>query len=599
MNNVKKLKTRDEIDKKHKWAIESLYATDQEWQTDADKLEKYTESLSAYKNRLSESSTVLMDYLNLLWETSTLAERVYVYANQKLHENLSNTKYQSFASKAQNILIKLSGATSFFEPEILEMSETKIKTFIYEGKGLENYKKIFDDILRKKDHILSQELEEVLAKTEEISSAPSDIFALFNNADLKFPDITDENGNKQQLTHGRYITFMESPNREVRKEAFTSIYSSYSQFKNTLAATYAASVKKDVFYSKMRNYNSSLEAALDGGNIDPQVYNNLISTVNKHLPLLHEYVRVRKETLGLDEIHMYDLYAPMVKDVKKKISYDQAKKMVKEGLKAMGEEYTDLLQEGFDNGWIDVYENEGKRSGAYSWGAYGVHPYVLLNYQDNLNNVFTLAHEMGHALHSYYSDKTQPYPFAAYKIFVAEVASTCNESLLIHHLLNTTKDKKEQKYLINYFLEQFRGTLFRQTMFAEFEKDTHEMVEKGEALTEENLCKMYYDLNKKYYGDDIVVDEDIAIEWARIPHFYTPFYVYQYSTGFSAAMALSKRIMEEGEPAVKEYMRFLSGGGSKDPIDLLKLAGVDMSKEEPIVEALKIFKELLDKFKTL
>lgn len=599
MSEVKKLKTRDEMDDKYKWAIGDLYSTDQEWQTDANKLDEYIPSLASYKGRLSESAKVLMDYLNLFWKTSNLAEKVYVYANQKLHEDLANTKYQSFASKAQNILVNLSGTVSFFEPEILQMSEEKINSFIGEGVGLEKYKKIFDDILRKKDHILSQEIEEVLAKAGDISTAPSDIFSLFNNADLKFPDIKDENGHLAELTHGRYISFMESHDREVRKEAFTAMYSSYNSFKNTLAATYAASVKKDVFFSKMRKYSSSMEAELNDSNIPVSVYNNLISTVNKKLPLLHKYVQVRKEALGLDEIHMYDLYAPMVKDVNKNIPYEEAKEIVKEGLAPMGEDYLSVLQKGYDEGWIDVYENKGKRSGAYSWGAYGVHPYVLLNYQNNLNNVFTLAHEMGHALHSYYSDKTQPYPLAGYKIFVAEVASTCNESLLIHYLLGKTKDKKEKAYLINYFLEQFRGTLFRQTMFAEFEKTAHEMVESGEALTEENLCKLYYDLNKKYFGNDIVVDEDIAIEWARIPHFYTPFYVYQYSTGFSAAMALSKRIMEEGEPAVKDYMKFLTGGGSKDPIDLLKLAGVDMSKEEPIIEALEIFEDLLDKFQSL
>lgn len=599
MKQVKRLKTREEIADCYKWRMEDIYSSDKGWQDDLDKLEGVINSFSAYKNRLSESAGVLMDFLNLFWEASMIAEKVYVYSNQKSHENLSNTNYQSFASKAQNTMVNFSSATSFFEPEILEMSEERIYSFIDEGVGLEKYRKLFEDILRKKNHILNKEMEEVLAKTEEIGAAPSDIFSLFNNADLKFPNITDDSGNKVELTHGRYISFMESENREVRKEAFRAMYGTYTKFKNTLAAIYGASVKKDVFYAKMRNYNSSMEAALDGGNIPVSVYNNLINTVNKHLPLLHEYVKVRKEALNLDEIHMYDLYAPMVKDAKKVINYDQAKELVKKGLAPMGKEYASLLQEGFDNGWIDVYENQGKRSGAYSWGAYGIHPYVLLNYQNNLNNVFTLAHEMGHALHSYYSDKTQPYPFAGYRIFVAEVASTCNESLLIHYLLNQTEDKKEKAYLINYFLEQFRGTLFRQTMFAEFEKVTHEMVESGEVLTEENLSEIYFDLNKKYFGENIVVDGDIAIEWARIPHFYTAFYVYQYATGFSAAMALSKRIMEEGESAVADYMKFLTGGSSRDPIDLLKMAGVDMSSQEPIEKALAIFGDLLDKYKSI
>ena len=442
-------------------------------------------------------------------------------------------------------------------------------------------------------------MEEFLSKTEEIASGPSDIFALFNNADLKFPEIKGDEGNKTELTHGRYISFMESENREVRKEAFMAMYKTYTKYKNTLAAVYGASVKKDVFYAKARKYDSARHGALDGGNIPVSVYDNLIDTVNDNLNLMHKYVEIRKKALGVEELHMYDLYAPMVKDAKPTVLFEDAKKIVKEGLAPMGDEYLKVLEEGYENGWIDVYENEGKRSGAYSWGAYGVHPYVLLNYQDNLNNVFTLAHEMGHAIHSYYSDLNQPYALAGYRIFVAEVASTCNESLLIHHLIKKTTDKKEKAYLINYFLEQFRGTLFRQTMFAEFEKITHDMVEKGEILTEENLCKLYYELNQKYFGEGMTIDKDIAIEWARIPHFYNAFYVYQYATGFSAAIALSKKIMEKGEPAVRSYLEFIKGGNSKDPIDLLKVAGVDMSSSEPIKAAMETFKDLLEEFSQL
>ena len=594
----KKLRKREEISQEYKWAIEDMYANDQDWQEDFDKVAIKAKNCEEYAGRLATSPEILAEYLKLYWETSEVVERVYVYANQKSHENLGNTVYQGLSGKAQNLMILLSSSNSFFEPEILEMNEDKILSFIEANEFLKQHEKIFKDILRKKEHILTKEMEELLAKTEEIGSASGDIFTLFNNADLKFPEIKGEDGNKTELTHGRYISFMESENREVRKEAFFAMYKTYEKFKNTLAAVYNASVKKDVFFAKARKYNTAREAALDGGNIPLSVYDNLINTVNDHLYLMHEYVKIRKEALEVEELHMYDLYAPMVKDAKPLVSFEEAKKIVKKGLAPMGEEYLKVLQEGYDNGWIDVYENEGKRSGAYSWGAFGVHPYVLLNYQNTLNNTFTLAHEMGHAIHSYYSDKNQPYALAGYRIFVAEVASTCNESLLIHHLIKNTKDKKEKAYLINYFLEQFRGTLFRQTMFAEFEKITHEMVENGEILTDENLCQIYMDLNLKYFGEGMTVDKDIAMEWARIPHFYNAFYVYQYATGFSAAIALSKKIMENGESAVHDYMKFIKGGSSKDPIDLLKDAGVDMSSSDPIKAAMETFRELLGQIKT-
>lgn len=589
----RKLKTRQEILPEYKWKIEDMYQNDEEWQKAFDNLSEVVNETLKYAGRLSESADTLSNYLREYWEISEIIERVYVYANQKSHENLANTKYQGFAGKAQSLMIQISSNNSFFEPEILEMEESLLLEFVESDEFLKTHKKIFIDILRKKEHILNKEMEELLAKTEEIGTSPSDIFSLFNNADLKFPEITGEDGNKVELTHGRYISFMESENREVRKEAFNAMYKTYEKYKNTLAAVYNASVKKDVFFAKARKYKTAREAALDGGNIPISVYDNLITTVNEYLPLMHQYVNIRKKALDVEELHMYDLYAPMVKEAKPVIEFEQAKKIVKEGLVPMGEEYLRVLQEGYENGWIDVYENEGKRSGAYSWGAYGVHPYVLLNYQDNLNNVFTLAHEMGHAIHSYYSDENQPYALAGYKIFVAEVASTCNESLLIHHLIKKTTDKKEKAYLINYFLEQFRGTLFRQTMFAEFEKIAHEMVESGEILTEENLCKLYFDLNLKYFGEGMTVDKAIAMEWARIPHFYNAFYVYQYATGFSAAIALSKKIMEKGEPAVRNYMKFIKGGSSMDPIDLLKEAGVDMSSTDPIKAAMETFKELL------
>ncbi len=599
MSEAKILKSREEISEKYKWAISDLYPTDEEWETELKKTDEMVEKYADYEGKLSESPDKLLEFLEFDDEISKLSERIYVYANQKLHENLGNTTYQSFAAKAQNLMIKISGAGAFVEPELLSMDESKLLEFVEDNDRIRIYKKIIKDLIEKKSHIRSREVEEILAGTEEISTAPSDIFALFNNADIKFPVITDENGDKVELTHGNFVKMLESENRDVRRDAFMAVYHTYAQYKNTLSSVYSANLKQASFYAKVRNYDSTRQMALSSNHIPEEVYDNLIETVHKRMPLMYKYVELRRKALNVDTLHMYDLYAPMASDVKPVISFEEAKKMVREGLEPMGEEYLSILDEGFNNGWIDIYENKGKRSGAYSWGAYGTHPYVLLNYQDNLNNVFTLAHEMGHAIHSYYSDKTQPYPYAGYKIFVAEVASTCNESLLIHHLISKTEDKKMKAYLINYFLEQFKGTLYRQTMFAEFEKITHQLVKDGEPLTDENLCQIYYNLNKLYFGDNIDIDKEIEMEWARIPHFYTPFYVYQYATGFSAAIALSKRIMKLGEEGVKDYMQFLTGGSSKNPIDLLKMAGVDMSTAKPIEMALDVFEELLKEMEEL
>jgi len=594
-----KLRTRDEVEQKYKWAIEDLYCDDIKWQEDYNKLQGMMQGFTEFEGKLSESADRLLEYLQFSDEVNKILEKVYVYANQKLHEDLGNTFYQGLTAKASDLSVNISSLTAFAEPEILSMAEDKIRDFLQSNNGISVYEKYLLDLLRQKKHVLDSKTEKLLAKTHNISAASSDIFSMFNNVDVTFPELEDEDGNILELTHGRYVKFLESTNVKVRKSAFEAMYHEYNKFKNTLAAAFYANVKQANFYAEVRGYSSSRAAALDGGNIPEQVYDNLIETVNNRIELMHRYVSLRKKALGIEELHMYDLYTPMVNDVKIKVSFEKAKEMVIEGLKPMGASYLSVLQEGFDNGWIDVYENQGKRSGAYSWGANGTHPFVLLNYQDNLNNVFTLAHEMGHALHSYYSDAAQPYVYAGYRIFVAEVASTCNESLLIHHMIDKAQDKKGKAYLINTFLEHFKGTLYRQTMFAEFEKEVHQLAAAGEALTPDNLCEIYYKLNVKYYGDDMIIDRDIEMEWSRIPHFYTPFYVYQYATGFSAAIALSKRIMEYGEPAVDDYMKFLSGGNSKDPIDMLKVAGVDMSSPEPIEEALNVFKELLDEMEAL
>ncbi|MDY5577783.1 MAG: oligoendopeptidase F [Lachnospiraceae bacterium] len=596
MSSVKK---REEIDKKFQWAMEDMCPSDLVWEEKMSELKEMVKKYKEFEGTLAQSADRLLEFLRFEDEIGLRCELVYVYANQKLHENMAEAKYQDYAGKAQNIMVQVSSAGAFAEPEILDIPEDTMQTFFRENTDLQFYETALNRIRRKKEHCLSEKEEKIIAKTGEMSTAASDIFDMFNDADAKFGNIRDENGEEVSVTHGRYISLMESQNREVRKAAFQSMYKTYMDYRNTLGAMYAANAKQLSFYAKVRNYNSSLEMQLADSNIPVSVYENLIEAVHEYLPAMYKYVNIRKRALGVEELHMYDVYAPITKDVDMKIPYEEAKKMVKEGLAPMGEEYLSHLQEGFDHRWIDVYENQGKRSGAYSWGIYGVHPYVLLNYQENLNNVFTLAHEMGHALHSYYSDSTQPYTYAGYKIFVAEVASTCNESLLIRHLLSKCQDKQEKIYLLNYFIDQFKGTMFRQTMFAEFEKITHEMCERGETLNADSISKVYYELNQLYFGESMVSDEEIAIEWARIPHFYTPFYVYQYATGFAAAIALSGRILELGERGVNDYMKFLTGGSSKDPIELLKMAGVDMTEKRPVRQALEMFSELVDELDKL
>ena len=591
--------TREEIPAEVKWAIEDLYKNDDEWEADFTRLKEHLPELSAYEGRLGESAQTLLSMQRLCDKMNMLAEKVYVYANQRLHENTDNAVYQNLASRAQSLLVEMSERTSYIEPEIMGLPEGTIEKYLQENGELRVYGQYFENMIRQKAHVLPGEMEKLLASAGELAESPKDIFSMFNNADIRFPKITGEDDTDVEVTHGRFISLLQSKEQRVRKDAFEALYGVYEKFRNTLAATYRANVKQEVFFARARRYGSDLEAALDGSHIPVSVYDNLIHVVHEHLPLMHRYVKIRKKLLGLDELHMYDLYTPMTENSGEHFSFEDAKKTVLEGLAPMGEEYLSHLKDGFEHGWIDVYENQGKRSGAYSWGAYGTHPYVLLNYQGTLNDVFTLAHEMGHALHSWYSDETQPYIYAGYRIFVAEVASTCNEALLIHHLLKKAKDPKNKAYLINYFLEQFRTTLYRQTMFAEFEKITHGLQEAGEALTAERLCSIYYDLNKAYFGEDICIDRQIEMEWARIPHFYTPFYVYQYATGFSAAIALSGKILREGEAAVEQYKKFLKGGSSMYPLELLRLAGVDMEQKKPVEDALQVFSEYLDEMERL
>lgn len=581
------------------WCLEDMFESDDFWEEEFGRLQRMIFQYEDFEGTLGESADRLLEYLKFNDETNLLMERLYVYANMRYHQDMANSMYQEFAARVQKLMVEMSGASAFAEPEILEITTEKINVFFNENPELETYKRYISEILRGKNHTLDKKTETILAKSRQMANAAENIFSMYNGADIKFPSITTEEGEEIEITHGNFVPLLESTDREVRKAAFEGVYETYGKMRNTLAATFAANLDQANFYAQVRNFSSAREMYLYGSNIPESVYDNLIETVHKNMDKMHKYVSLRKKILDVSELHMYDLYTPIAKAPDTKYSFEAAKDIVLEGLAPMGEEYIKVLEEGFDNRWIDVYENEGKRSGAYSWGAYGTHPYVLMNYHGTLDHVFTLAHEMGHAIHSYYSDANQPYVNAGYKIFVAEVASTCNESLLIQHLLKITEDEEEKAYLINHFLEQFKGTLYRQTMFAEFEKIAHSMVQNGEGVTADRLCEIYYNLNKEYFGDDIVIDKEIELEWARIPHFYNPFYVYQYATGLSAAIALSKRILEEGKPAVEDYMKFLTGGSSQDPIELLKIAGVDMTSSEPIETALELFGNLLDELQKM
>ena len=581
------------------WCLEDMFESDDFWEEEFGRLQRMIFQYEDFEGTLGESADRLLEYLKFNDETNLLMERLYVYANMRYHQDMANSMYQEFAARAQKLMVEMSGASAFAEPEILEITTEKINVFFNENPELETYKRYISEILRGKNHTLDKKTETILAKSRQMANAAENIFSMYNGADIKFPSITTGEGEEIEITHGNFVPLLESVDREVRKAAFEGVYETYGKMRNTLAATFAANLDQANFYAQVRNFSSAREMYLYGSNIPESVYDNLIETVHKNMDKMHKYVSLRKKILDVSELHMYDLYTPIAKAPDTKYSFEAAKDIVLEGLAPMGEEYIKVLEEGFDNRWIDVYENEGNRSGAYSWGAYGIHPYVLMNYHGTLDHVFTLAHEMGHAIHSYYSDANQPYVNAGYKIFVAEVASTCNESLLIQHLLKITEDEEEKTYLINHFLEQFKGTLYRQTMFAEFEKIAHSMVQNGEGVTADRLCGIYYNLNKEYFGDDIVIDKEIELEWARIPHFYNPFYVYQYATGLSAAIALSKRILEEGKPAVEDYMKFLTGGSSQDPIELLKIAGVDMTSSEPIETALELFGNLLEELQKI
>ena len=593
------MKKRSEVDVKDTWKLEDMVPGDSQWEKLFEEASLEVKQYADFRGKLAESPDSLYQCLKFDDEMSRKIELLYVYARMRSDQDTAQQGYQDMFARAQSLSYKASEYSSFIVPEILSIPEETLDDFMKADNGISHFNRALEMILDKRRHTLSGEMEELLAQSYDATQGASQIFTMFNNADVKFPVITGENGEGIQITHGNYISLMENKDRRIRKDAFEGLYSVYAQYSNTLAAAFSSNVKQAVFYAKAKKYESSRQYYLAENEVPELVYDNLVQAVRKNLPKLHRYTALRKTRLGVDELHMYDLYVPMVSEVDRHYTYEEAKAIVKEGLAPLGEEYLSVLQEGFDNRWIDVYENEGKRSGAYSWGTYGSHPYVLLNFHGTLNDVFTLAHEMGHSIHSWYSDKNQPFTYAGYKIFVAEVASTCNEALLIRHLLGKTEDKKEKAYLLNHFLESFRGTLFRQTMFAEFENMAHKKGAAGESLTAQNLCREYHQLNADYFGGEMTVDPQIDYEWERIPHFYTPFYVYQYATGFSAAVAISSRIMKGESGALEGYKKFLSGGCSMTPIDLLKLCGVDMSTTKPVDEALNFFGELLEEFEEM
>jgi len=598
MEQTTKIPSRSEIPVADTWATEDMYATDAAWEQELATLQADKETILSYAGRLAESAETLYQYLCAMEQVNCKVELLANYCMRKGDEDTRNAVYQAMTGKFMSEVVALSAAGSFETPEIMAISDELLEEFYAQKPELDRYRRYLTDMRRRKDHTLSAAEEKLLAAAGEMSGAPDDIYGMFANADITFPDALDSEGNAHPVSQGTFVLCEESSDRVLRKNAYESMYGTFGKFKNTAAAILNAQNKQLKYFAEARRYPSAFEASLDRTNVPTDVYLNLIEAVHQNMDKMHRYVRLRKKLLGADELHFYDVYTALVDGVDKKIPFAEAKQTVYESLAPLGEAYRKILKEGFENRWIDVYQNEGKRSGAYSAGA-SVHPYVLLNYTGTLDSQFTLAHEMGHALHSYLSNKTQNPIDADYVIFVAEVASTCNEALLMEYLLGKTTDKKERAYLINHFLEQFKSTLYRQTMFAEFELNIGRMVSQGQSLTADVLCAEYRRLNELYFGPDMVVDDEIAMEWARIPHFYYNYYVFQYATGYSAAIALSRKILAEGKPAVDNYLNFLSGGCSKSPIDLLKGAGVDMTGPEPVNEALQLFGQLLDEMEAL
>lgn len=593
------VKDRKDIDVKDTWNLESIYANNELWEEDYAALEKDAAEFAKLKGAIEADVSKIPAVLDAYYGLHRRLSKLSVYARMRFDQDTTDSTYQTMSAKIGSLGVKIGAASAFVEPEILSYSKELLEAAEKENERTAYYGRKIEEMLRGQEHTLDAEKEELLAAAGDMAEAPDDIFSVLMNADMKYPDIVLEDGTHLPLTNSTYISYMESPDRAVREGAFKTLYGQIASLKNTFAAIYRGNLKQAKFYAQSRKYSSARAMYLADSNVPESVYDNLLSAVHEALPMMYRYVAVRKKVLGVDKLHMYDVYTPIVAAQNQTYEFEQAKQMVLEALKPMGEDYLSHAREGLENRWIDIYPNKGKKGGAYSWGCYDSQPFILLNYTKNLDSVFTLIHEMGHSIHSYYSRTAQDYAYSDYKIFVAEVASTCNECLLMHDLLEKTTDKEQRKYLLNHYLDSFKGTLFRQTMFAEFEKNAHEYCAQGKPLTAEALSQMYLELNQKYFGPDMEKDEEIAYEWMRIPHFYTPFYVYQYATGYSAAVALSAKILKEGKPAVDAYMSFLKGGESKDPIDLLKMAGVDMTTEKPVADALALFGELVTELETL
>ena len=598
--NTKELKTRDQIDSKYKWNIEAMIPDESVISGELETIKKEAEAYGEdFAGRLPESADTLLAAFQKRDNIWRRLEKIYVYARMRRDENNAETKYQAMADQCNSVIAAVSASMAFFTPELLSASEETILAYIDAAPGLEIYRFAICDTMRQKAHILTQAEENILAQMSEITGATNDIFTMLNNADIKFGTIIDEDGDETEVTHGNFIKFMESHDRDVRKNAYNAVYDAYKELINTIASAYNYNTKTDVVSARIRKYESARAAALSGDNIPAEVYDNLVAEVHKNLPAMHRYVELRKKLLGVDKLYMYDMYVPLIKLPETSVSFEGGLDIMRDALQPLGEEYLTKMNKGIEEGWIDVYENKGKTSGAYSFGCYDSYPYILLNYTDTLKDVFTIIHEMGHSMHSRYTRDEQPYIYGSHSIFTAEVASTVNESLLMQHLLRTEDEKEMRKYLLNMHLEEFRTTLFRQTMFAEFEDITHKAIESGETLTAEWMCQQYEDLNAQYYGSAVEKDDVIRYEWARIPHFYNAFYVYKYATGYSAATAISKKILTEGKPAAQDYIRFLKTGESDYPIELLKIAGVDMSSPLPVQQAMETFNQLLDEFESL
>lgn len=593
------VKDRKDIDVKDTWNLESIYANNELWEEDYAALEKDAAEFAKLKGAIEADVSKILAVLDAYYGLHRRLSKLSVYARMRFDQDTTDSTYQTMSAKIGSLGVKIGAASAFVEPEILSYSKEQLEAAEKENERTAYYGRKIEEMLRGQEHTLDAEKEELLAAAGDMAEAPDDIFSVLMNADMKYPDIVLEDGTHLPLTNSTYISYMESPDRAVREGAFKTLYGQIASLKNTFAAIYRGNLKQAKFYAQSRKYSSARAMYLADSNVPESVYDNLLSAVHEALPMMYRYVAVRKKVLGVDKLHMYDVYTPIVAAQNQTYEFEQAKQMVLEALKPMGEDYLSHAREGLENRWIDIYPNKGKKGGAYSWGCYDSQPFILLNYTKNLDSVFTLIHEMGHSIHSYYSITAQDYAYSDYKIFVAEVASTCNECLLMHDLLEKTTDKEQRKYLLNHYLDSFKGTLFRQTMFAEFEKTAHDYCAQGKPLTAEALSQMYLELNQKYFGPDMEKDEEIAYEWMRIPHFYTPFYVYQYATGYSAAVALSAKILKEGKPAVDAYMSFLKGGESKDPIDLLKMAGVDMTTEKPVADALALFGELVAELEAL